>query len=90
MFILIGNEAIVLQLSLRADPYNVLFMRCIPSVKCMKEMVSWCCSRRIWHQSPQGALNEADLQNLNMNHMSLINKNEVACRVTNMVTDTRQ
>lgn len=67
MFILTGDEAIVLQLSLRADPCNTLFMHCMSSVKCMKEMVLWCCSRRIghskypWHQSPQGALNEAGL-----------------------------
>ena len=96
MFILMGNEAIMLQLSPWADPCNMLFMHCMPSVNCMKEMVSWCSSRRIGyskyprHQSPQGALNEADLQNLNIDHMNSITKNEVACRVTNTLIDTGQ
>ena len=36
------------------------------------------------------ALNEADLQNLNIDHMNSITKNEVACRVTNTLIDTGQ
>ena len=36
------------------------------------------------------ALNEADLQNLNIDHMNSITENEVACRVTNTLIDTGQ
>lgn len=99
LFVLTGNEAVMLQLSVRANPRNMLFTHSVPSVNWMKEMVSCFSPRRLgysgypWHQSTQGALNEADraeVATMNIDHMNSITKHEVACCMTNTLTDMRQ